>query len=178
MHDALKRYLLVCMTVCAVMHYADAQPRSAGTSYSFSGIGIEYEHDLRKDCFINADIRAEMLALFMDRNHTPGISASFSCNFIIREWESRNSNVISLFAGPGVTVGLANEFRKDYGMFFGLKGRVGAECRFDRNVAVSICLNPILGSHLSIVDEVIEMSYYKNGLINTILPEIGIKYTF
>lgn len=178
MQDALKRFLLVCLTVFAVTQYSDAQPRSIGTSYSISGIGLEYEHDLNRDCFINADIRAEMLAFFMNRNDSPGISASFSCNFTLKEWNSRNDNAIRIFAGPGVTAGLTHEFRKDNGIFFGLKGRVGAECRFDRNVAVSICLNPILGSHLTIVDEHIEMRYYKAGLINAILPEIGIRYTF
>lgn len=178
MQDALKRFLLVCLTVFAVTQYSDAQPRSIGTSYSISGIGLEYEHDLNRDCFINAGIRAEMLAFFMNRNDSPGISASFSCNFTLKEWNSRNDNAIRIFAGPGVTAGLTHEFRKANGIFFGLKGRVGAECRFDRNVAVSICLNPILGSHLTIVDEHIEMRYYKAGLINAILPEIGIRYTF
>ena len=178
MHFALKRYLLVFMTACAVMQYAAAQTRSLGASFSFSGIGIEYEHALNNSCFINADARAEMLAFFMNRSDVPGMSASFSCNFILKEWASRNKNSIRFFAGPGVTVGLTHEFRKDNGMFFGLKGRVGAECWFDRNVALSICLNPILGSHLTIVDKHIEMRYYTNGLINAILPEIAVKYTF
>lgn len=178
MHDALKRCLIVFMTVFAVMNYADAQPRSLGTTYSFSGIGIEYEHDLKRDCFINTDIRTEMLAFFMNKNDIPGISASFSCNFIIREWSSRNDNTISFFAGPGVTIGISHDLRKDNGFLIGLKGRVGVECWFDRNVAASICLNPIIGSHLTVVDDHVVMKYYKNGLINAILPEIGIKYTF
>ena len=64
------------------------------------------------------------------------------------------------------------------GYFFGLKGRIGAECGFNRNISLSVTLNPVFGSHLILMEEHIEMKYYKNGLINTILPEIGIKYTF
>lgn len=178
MHDGFKRYLLVCLTVFTVMSFAHAQPRSIGTSYSFSGIEVEYEHNLNKECFINTGIRAEMLANFMNKNDLPGISASVSCNFIIKEWASKNDNVISIFAGPGVALGVTHDFRKDIGFFLGMKGRVGAECSFDRNVSVSICLNPILGSHFTIADEHVVMKYYKNGLINAILPEIGIKYIF
>ncbi len=178
MHEALKRYVLVCLIAYAAMTYAHAQPRALGTSYSFSGLGIVYEHDLNHECFINADIRAEMLSFFMNSNDYPGISASFSCNFIIKELASRNGNSIIMFAGPGVTLGMSHDFRKDEGYFFGLKGRVGAECRFDRKIAISVCLNPVLGSHITVIDEHIEMRYFKNGLINTILPEIGIKYTF
>ncbi len=166
------------MTAFAAILCCHAQPKAIGTSYSFSGLGITYEHHLGSDCFINADVRAEMAALFIDRKNDSGISASVSCNFIIKEWKSRNDNTISIFAGPGIALGLSQDLYKEMGYFFGLKGKIGTECRFDRNISISIALNPVLGSHVIIMDEHIEMKYFKNGLINTILPEIGIKYTF
>ena len=178
MPEALKRFLTICFVVCAAMSYVHAQPKALGTSYSFNGPGITYEHYLNPECFINADIRAEMLAYFMDRTDSPGVSASLSCSFIINEWSSRNNNTIRLFAGPGVAIGMAHNFRKDMGYFFGLKGCIGAECRFDRHISLSLSLNPVLGSHMVLREEHLEMKYYRNGLINTILPEIGIKYTF
>jgi hypothetical protein len=52
------------------------------------------------------------------------------------------------------------------------------ECSFERRIAISASLNPIIGSHLMIRDEYLEMTYFRNGLLNAILPEIGIKYTF
>ena len=137
-----------------------------------------YEHYIDDDCFVNTDIHAELLAVFMNRNNYPGISASVSCNFILKSWTSHNYGTINLFAGPGIMLGISPDFRKENGAFFGLKGRVGAECRFDRNISISLCLNPALGSHIIIKDEHIEMKYYRNGLLNAAIPEIAIKYSF
>lgn len=178
MHDALKRYILVCLAVCTAISYAHAQPKSLGTSFSLSGIGIAYEHHLDQECFINAGLQAEMLPVFIDRTNSPGVSVAVSCNFIIKEWTSRNNNVISMFAGPGVTAGMAHDFRKDFGYFLGLKGRLGAECRFDRNISISLSLNPVIGSHVILRDGYMEMKYYKIGLIETLIPEICISYSF
>ena len=155
-----------------------AQPKAVGSTFSLSGIGIMYEHALNDDCFVDVDIKAEMGEVFMNKTDLPGVSASFSCNFIIRKWSSRYGTEIKAIAGPGVAVGIASDHYKDFGYYMGLKGRAGIECSFDRNIAVSVCLNPILGSHLSITDNMVQMKYYRNGLINAVLPEIGIKYMF
>lgn len=178
MREALKRIITTCILACVSILYADAQSHSLGTTYSFGGIGIEYEHDLNPDCFINAGIRAETANHFMDSKREVGVSASLSCNFIIKQWSSRNGNTVSAFAGPGATFGKSHDFNKDSGYFFGLKGRAGIECRFGRNISISLSFNPILGSHMVIFDEHIEMNPYKLGLINAVLPEIGINYMF
>ncbi len=178
MLEALKRFAVLSLTVCAAISYADAQPRSVGASFSFSALGATYEHTLNQDSFINADIKAEMGPYFMDSTRLPGVSASLSGNFIISRWASRNGNTICAFAGPGITAGIAHEFKKDYGYFLGLKGRLGMECLFERKVSISISLAPTLGMHMTIVEGHLEMRYYKGGLINAMIPEIGIKYLF
>ena len=178
MRTALKRIIATCIIICVSILYADAQPRSFGTTYSFGGIGFGYEHELNQDCFINAGVRAETASNFMDSKRQIGMSASLSCNFIIKQWQSRNGNTISAFAGPGAIFGKSHDFNKDYGYFFGLKGRAGIECRFDRKISISLCFNPILGTHMVIFDEHIEMNPYKLGLADAVLPEIGINYMF
>lgn len=178
MSDTLKRIIILCLAAYSSISYADAQPKAAGSSYSLSGAGLTYEHFLNGDAFLHTDLRAEMLAVFMNRNNNPGISASLSYNLIFKEWKSRNSNVICLFGGPGVAVGMSHDYGNDMGCFFGLKGRVGVECSFDRHISVSLTLNPVIGSHMVLKEKHIEMKYYKNGLISTLFPEIGIKYEF
>lgn len=178
MLSSLKRIAVLCLYVCASIYLADAQPKAAGTSYSFSSLGLTYEHTLNQECFISADIKIETGAFFIDRKHRPGASVSVTGNFIIDTWTSRNGNTISAFAGPGVAAGMSYDFRKGDGYFFGLKGRLGIECLFDRKVSLSICLAPVLGMHMMQVEEHLEMKYYRNGLINAIIPEIGIKYLF
>lgn len=178
MRKAFKRIIATCIIACVSIMYADAQPRSLGTTYSFGGIGLGYEHTLSRDCFMNAGVRAETASNFMDRSRQIGVSASLSCNFIIKQWQSRNGNTISAFAGPGATVGRSHDIEGGFGYFCGLKGRAGIECRFDRKISISLCFNPILGTHMAIYDDCIEMNPYKLGLINTVLPEVGINYMF
>ena len=178
MPKPLNRYMIACIAVFSAIFQSVAQPKAIGTTYSLSGLGVMYEHNVGKGCFVDADLRVEMGEVFRNVTHTPGISASLSCNVILKEWKSHNGNMICAFAGPGVTAGIASDLHKDRGYFFGLKGRAGIECRFDRGVAISACLSPVVGSHLVIRDEYLEMTYYRNGLVNAVLPEIGIKYTF
>ena len=178
MSGGIKRSILSCIAVCAAMCFSYAQPRALGGIFSFNGIGISYEHSLSRTCFIEADIKAETLEFFMFRTDRPGISASFTSNFILKEFTSRNDNSIFIFAGPGISVGKACDFHKNNGYFFGLKGRAGVECSFDRNVSISLSLNPLLGSHMVLHEDHAEMKYYKNGLLNVIMPEIGIKHMF
>ena len=178
MPKPLIRLTIAFIAVFSAIFQAVAQPKAIGTTYSLSGLSIMYEHNVGEGCFIDADLRTEMGEVFRNVTGIPGISTSLSCNFILNEWKSHNGTEICAFAGPGMTVGIANDLHKDRGYFFGLKGRAGIECSFDRGVAVSVCLNPVLGSHLVIRDEYLEMTYYRNGLLNAVLPEIGIKYTF
>lgn len=178
MPDRLKKLIFTCIAVCTAMISGYAQPKSTGLTFSLSGIGIIYEHTINEECFINADIKAEMGETFLMRQEYPGISASFSCNFIMKEWVSRGGETICAFAGPGISFGLSHDLDSEFGYSVGLKGRVGIECCFERDIAISVTLNPIIGSHLSLEDGIVNMKYYRNGLINAILPEIGIKYIF
>ena len=178
MFKPFNRYMIACIAVFSAISQAVAQPKAIGTTYSLSGLSVMYEHNIGNGCFIDADLRAEMGEVFRNITEIPGISTSLSCNFIFKEWESNNGNMLCAFAGPGITAGIASDLYKDRRYFFGLKGRAGIECRFDRGVAISASLNPVIGSHLVIRNEYLEMTYYRNGLLNAVLPEIGIKYTF
>lgn len=127
---------------------------------------------------MEADIKAETLEFFMNRTDRPGISVSFTSNFILKEFVSRQNNSVIIFAGPGISLGKAHDYHNKNGFFFGLKGRAGVECSFDRNVSISLCINPLLGSHMVIHEDHAEMKYYKIGLLNMLIPEVGIKHMF
>ena len=178
MPSCIKRYFLLSIALFSAMFCGYAQPKAIGGTFSLSGLGIMYEHTLNEECFIDMDLRAEMGEVFMNKTDIPGVSASFSCNFIVKKWISRYGTEIKAIVGPGVAIGMARDLGEDFGYFMGLKGRVGLECCFDRKVAVSVCLNPTLGSHLNISGNTAQMKLYKIGMINTVLPEIGIKYMF
>lgn len=167
--------LLIGTLFISVVH---AQPKSIGTSYSFGGAGIVYEHTLSHDSFAGLSLKAETAEMFMGRTGHPGISASFTWNLILKEWTSSDGNRLNLFAGPGLALGWAKDIRKGDGAVIGLTGRLGMECSFKRKVLISISISPIIGTHAEFLDDSIRMTHYLNGLASSSLPEIGIRYVF
>lgn len=171
------------MTICAIIavamasNEAAAQARNVGTSWSFSGIGITYEWDDSEDSFGHIDLKAEMADTFIGKASLPGASASFSWNLIFYNTESRNGVEIDLFAGPGFIIGITSD-QMWRNTFFGLKGRAGVRLIYDRKINISLALVPVMGLHLKYIEEEMQMDYYKNGLLQIIMPEIGISYRF
>lgn len=156
-----------------------AQPKAIGTTYSFSGICISYEHSVKGDSFIEAEIKAELSEVFVNRTDMPGVSTSFTWNYVLKNWTSAEGNEVRMYAGPGIAAGICKDFKKPSGIFLGLKGRIGTECSFSsRNIIISACLAPVLGTHVTLNGKILEMRYYRNGLLSTIMPEVGIRYMF
>lgn len=152
--------------------------RSAGMTFSFSGIGFTYGQYADNNCFYDLSLKLQMGEVFANRTDCPGLSASFTCNYVFHQWTSSNGNVISLYAGPGMEVGYAKDYRKERGYLIGLKGRFGGICVFDRNIAISMSISPTIGCHLTVKDNNVRMEYFRYGLLGSILPEVGIRYCF
>ncbi len=170
--------LCVILTCTSFLSEARAQSKSVGTSFSYAGIGAVYEHTTGKDSFAEIQLRTETAGIFGGTMFYPGISASFTWNMIFAEAQSRNGNRIIFFAGPGATAGFTGDMKSSWGLMAGLKGRVGGECTFRRNVSISVSISPIIGVHTSRRGTTINMLIYKTGLLHAIMPEIGIKYAF
>ena len=64
------------------------------------------------------------------------------------------------------------------GVFFGIMGKIGVECRFIRRVNLTASISPVIGSHLIYNNGLVTMKWYRNGLYYALVPEIGIKYRF
>ena len=156
-----------------------AQPKAVGASFSFTGISVSYEHSLSNDnAFIETSLKAECCEAFSSRAEYPGISASATWNVILKQWSSSEGNSLRLFAGPGAIIGYGRDFKSKDGLIFGLKGRVGIECEFSRNVTISALISPVIGSHFTFEGNFVSMKYYRNGLQYGLVPEVGIKYSF
>ncbi len=168
---------MACLTI--TFHgTAHAQKNAIGTSWSFSGIGITYERNVSEDAFALVSLQAEMAETFIGRAVHPGLSAAFSWNLVFAQIESRNGNQVRFYAGPGLAAGVGQDIKSPPGLFFGLKGRLGMQCLFDRRVNISVSLAPLLGIYISKQDEYTNARVYRHGLLQTFLPEIGISYRF
>lgn len=155
-----------------------AQTRSVGTSWSFSGIGVTYEHTTSESSFVEINARTDLSKVFIGKTAKPGASASFTWNMIFAQTESRNGFRITCYSGPGATLGWSEDLKTGHGLVFGIKGRVGVCCLFDRNIMISAGIAPELGIHASGKAGAITMNLYRSGITFGLLPEIGIKYAF
>jgi hypothetical protein len=157
---------------------ACSQSRSAGLTFGYGGQGLIYEHNIDSRNFADFQIRTETVQTFSSNRSNPGISASAGWNVIFAELSSRSGNKISFHAGPGISVGFADGRMAPAGLILGLRGRVGSECIFDRNLALSLSISPLIAGHLRIEDGMLNMRPYQNGLLNAIMPEVSLKYSF
>ena len=167
--------LFAAFLCCMESH---AQSKAVTSSWSYNGIGIGYEQKIDEKKFIQVDLRSELAELFYTRNAPIGASASFTLNMIFAQHPSRHGNKIIYFAGPGATIGWSKDTGSTSGFFFGLKGRIGVQCVFERGLALSVSAAPVLGMHESAMKNSTNMRLYRNGLIYGMFPEVGIKYLF
>jgi len=177
----MKTLKLIVITIMSfvIQLTTDAQSKSLGAVFSFTGLALEYEHYFGTDnSFIGVSLKAEMPETFIGRKEFPGVSSSFVWNISIKEWPSSEGNTIRFFAGPGISIGYVPDFKSGYGVFIGLKGRVGLECDFIRDATISLSMSPVVGSHVIFDGNSSSMKFYRNGLLYTIVPEVGIKHRF
>lgn len=162
----------------ASLFNAKAQDRTLGTSWSLSEVGVTYEHYTSEDGFARISLQAEMFEIYFGNGRYPGVSADFTWNMRFAQIKSGNHVPISFLAGPGFAVGQAKDLGRSEGFFFGLVGRVGLQCAYERGVNMSISLAPILGLHVSKSKENYMMRVYNNGLLQAVMPEISLSYRF
>lgn len=182
--DKNRRLIMVIVMAMVLLGKANAQERSIGTSWSFTGPGLTYEQPMKGNSFLHLGAQLEMSEMLLGRTPLPGGSVNFTCNDILHSIASRNGNTISFFAGAGAAFGYSKDcsLKKGetthHGFFFGLKGRAGFRIRYDRNINITVAVAPVLGMHLSMKDETVMMRYYRYGLLQTLMPEITIGYRF
>jgi hypothetical protein len=174
---AAKAAIAMILAVASI-HTATAQMKTLGTSWSLSGIGVFYEKHSSAQTFIHISVQAEMGEMFIGRTPYSGLSAAFTWNHIFAQVESRGGTPVLFYAGPGLAAGASKDFNGPAGLYFGLKGRIGMMCVFERGINISVSLAPTLGIQLTKDDENFITRTYRNGLLQSVLPEIGISYRF
>lgn len=155
-----------------------AQDRSFGATFSYAGTGLEYVQFADSRHFAQYQLRMETTSLFWSDHGKSGISASAFWNTVFAQIESRNGNLVRFYAGPGICAGYSEDIMNPSGIFFGLKGCIGAECSFARGIAISLSISPMLGGHFRLKDGMVNMRLYRGGLCYGFMPEAGIRYIF
>lgn len=165
-----------------------ARSRTIGATLSYTGVAVSYEHATKKDnSCLDLSLKVEFSEFTSSASSYLGASASLTWNSTLKEWTTSEGNTIGFFAGPGVVIGYGKDFpdcrnttlnKVSDGVFFGIKGKLGVECRFTRKVNLTASVSPIIGSHLVYDNGLVTMKWYRKGLYYALVPEIGIKYRF
>ena len=178
MSDKVGKCIAVVILLMTGHHEAYSQEHSVGTSWSLSGIGVDYRYVTGTDTFIWVQAKADMMDIFLGKTGVPGASASFSWNSIFAEKQPSAGCSMRFYAGPGIIAGYARDHKTGHGPIFGLLGRVGVRLTYERNAEICIGLAPVLGMHVRTDSAQMSMKCYRYGLVQAIMPEISINYRF
>ena len=178
MNCLMMKAAIATILAVASIHTASAQKNTLGTSWSLSGIGVTYERNTSDNTFAHVAVQAEMGEMFRGTTPYSGLSAAFTWNHIFAQIESVNGTPVRFFAGPGIAAGASKDFNGPRGLFIGLKGCLGVQCIYKRGVNISVAVAPIMGIQLTRIDENFVTRAYRNGLLETFVPKIGISYRF
>lgn len=154
----------------------DAQPRSAGGVFSFSGIECSYQHDISDSSFVEIRAGIDFDGILEGYTMFPGARLGVGYDFVFLE-RRYPSGDLSLYAGPGFTAGFVREGR-DFGFMAGLTGEAGVEYRFRVPVILSLSFAPVVGLFLHKDGNQTKLDSYMNGLRYSYYPRVGIKYSF
>lgn len=177
----MEKFLTIMLTLIlagCLSGHSNAQPRSLGGVFSFSGIDASYQHYTRDSVFLEIGAGIDFEGILDGTAKLPGAKLALTCNFIFFRRDFK-SGTMDLYAGPGFTAGLV---RQDGGRLFGpmagLCGRIGLEYRFKVPVILSVDFMPVLGMHLDYDKKQNLLKFYSNGLNYAYIPRVGIRYRF
>ncbi len=146
-----------------------------GTNYSFYRSGATFGKAIDDDAFWEVGIGVEYGNSVLRQSRQVGGVATFTYNFIVKDWQHKDGGSSRLYAGPGVILGMVKA--EHYGMLMGLMANIGYEYEFDFPLVLGIGVLPTLGTHIcNDSGEGTLMELYKNGLRWSFCPQISIKY--
>lgn len=115
----------------------------------------------------------------LDGTYTsPGYRAGYYMSFPLITKELSDDCHFAFEAGPGMTAGLVRDAKKDRGVMAGLSGIAAIDLIF-KKITITCSAMAILGFHLDYENsETGTLELYLNGLKQSWMPEISIKYRF
>lgn len=169
----LTAFLAVIPFLCS-----KARNTSLGSQWSFKGIALTYSQKAEYGSFHELYLSADMTDLLSGNSRYPGVSAAFSWNIMLKEWELSDEGYIRAYAGPGAAIGWTTDKGSGYGVMMGILGKAGLEYISARKIALSVSISPVLGCHTVWNGNTLRLELYKYGLTYSLMPEVGIKYYF
>lgn len=164
---------------------------SFGLFNSLKGIGLSYETSSKDGVFSSITAYADIYDLPLGRTLYPGGKIVFLRNKVLRTFEHDGVSV-GLYLGAGAAAGYVHDFEapknlsqpihqaNGFGISAAAAGTFGARFDFGHSISLDLSVESEIGAH--IVPDAnggnAKMSLYKNGLIQTLYPQLKIMWRF
>ena len=172
--------LLGCGKSFAQTTFSDKPVTAIGGHFSPEGTGIGIDIPTKEGAAMHSiRILADLDGLMTGISNLPGAKGEYILSYILKSAVSTKGYSYRITAGPGLMGGYARDRGKGYGPIFGLCGSLGLDLILDNNVNVSFGITTEVGAHLDYRTRYNStLTFYKNGIINTIYPSVSVKYRF
>lgn len=152
--------------------------RTVGGVLAYNEFTFSFQQYVSQDNF-ELNVNLDMADVISGRECYPGFSIDGCYNFTFAAATFGNGEKIRGYAGPGVSLGYVRDIDGKHCLIAGMCGNIGVEYLFNVPVSLSLSLNPTLSMAVKRNENgFLTMGAYKNGLIYSILPHIGIRYHF
>ncbi|MCD8312665.1 MAG: hypothetical protein LUC24_00720 [Bacteroidales bacterium] len=142
-----------------------------GTVFSPGRTGVTYSRTISDGIFIDVSANIDYGGCVLKQSRQPGALATFSYDFILKDWEHS-----FLYIGPGIALGYVRDKDRPYGLSCGITGTFGYEYRFSVPVSIGVSVMPLFGIHISNPGGGMLMELYRNGLNWSFGPQVSLRY--
>lgn len=136
-------------------------------------------------------IKADTYGLLSGRTTDIGIAFSYTRDYVMRHVETGSLSA-DIYFGAGIMAGYVHDHEsgifsmtdrqltRPMGIAAALACTAGARCDFDRRISIDLRLNAAPGVHIrhDETNTAVQISLYKNGIIQTLVPSLCIMYRF
>ena len=165
---------------------------AAGIYNSPKGFGAAVQISSSEGAFDNFSLVADFSGLFTRRCDHPGVKFNYSHNYVFATTEKEGMRY-QLYLGPGFTAGWLHDwekgrweqtggtaFRKNYGGMAALSGSAGCRFIFERRLTLDLFWTAEVGIHIrrNEIQETPAISFYLNGIMQSLYPQLLIMYRF
>jgi len=159
---------------------ANAQIRSVGTYHSYKGIGMSCQTGSPGSRDFNYFVfYADMSKVFSGKSQVPGVKFNYSHNVRLHTFTPLEREDICIFAGSGVSAGWVSDGQRDaFGFESALTGSFGFRAAFSRKLMLTAGLTLEVGAFIYHDGRGLRYSLYRNGVTQSIYPQISISYMF
>jgi hypothetical protein len=151
-----------------------------GTYQSMKGLGVAMDVKDAHKGYHSFVLYADCCNVFYGTEKVPGFRTSYAYNIHFLGNSRNNGLNVSLFSGPGFTMGYVRDHGKDFGLMGGLFADAGINFNFPSRITLNLGWSAELGFHLKKGDnpDYNVMTIYKNGFYHCHYPELKIFYRF